>query len=958
MKKIYALLILICLFSVLALTLTSCGHKLSTPTGLFLDTDTQTLRWNKVRGAMGYTVEISGMETEITTQANYLSLEKLEPGDYDIKVRANGGNGTRNSFYAKFKFTRESESGLKYQLINNDTEYALVGGGSASGEVVMEDYFRGKPVTAIADKALYHNAKITSFTIGKNVKTIGAKAFTKCSKLTEIVVPDNVTSIGEYAFQSCKVLKKVTLPDTVSIIEPYTFAWCSTLEDVTIGNSVAMIGEYAFSNCEKLTTIGYTGVKESGKVILPDSVLAVATYAFADCLALSDVSLGASVEVIAPYAFSGNTALASINLGTSLLAIQDAAFYTCTSLTAVDIPDTTESIGNGAFYGCTLLNNVSLGAGLKAIGSQVFADTAIYASATDMLIIDGWLIQALNPEVKNVTLDNQVVGIASYAFSGCNELINATFTGVKYVGMAAFVSCQSLYKVSFDSALLEIGDYAFAASTVSNLTLGDSLTYIGNYAFQGCKLLTKETLKNFKFPDTLSYIGANAFRNTGLYSTTAEGNVVYVDNWAVDFVEATSSATVVIKNDVRGIAAYTFSNQDLRLVSMPDSLEYICRGAFYKCTAQLISLSPSLKFIDDYAFYNCMWANFGSENFELVIPEGTTYIGRSAFYKCSYILSLTIPASVEYIGPYAFYGCDSLGATADIQVQQPTGEKDKNGNDIYETVINTVTGFLKLNEGVKLIIDERAFQNCTSLVSVTIPDSVLYIGARAFYKCEKLNDVSIGSGVTYISDYTFYKCTSLKEVKTSDQLVSVGNYAFRGCESLESFEFSSLQTIGRYAFYGCAALAEIALPSTITSIGDYAFRGCAATSSIVLHDGIATIGKHAFYNLNNTTIYASVDNIQPYWNDRFNSSYRPVFWGCTLSEDKSYVVSIVVSEDSIDNPGAKGGISEPTRAGYTFLGWATAPGSTEIVYTSANVTTAPDGTVLYAVWSAAPTQNN
>ena len=952
MKKVHTLLILIFILSLFILILTSCGARLSTPTGLHLDEDTQTLKWNNVKGAQGYTLTISGFDQEITTQANYYSLEKLEPGNYTISVSANGNDdGFRSSAFAQFEYTREQETGLKYQLINNGTEYTLIGGGSADGDVVMEDTYRGKPVTAISDKALYHNAKITSFTIGKNVKTIGSKAFTKCSKLTEITIPSNVESIGEYAFQSCKVLKKVILPDTVTVIAPYTFAWCSALEEITVGKNLALVDEYAFSNCEKLTTVSYNGANSvQGKVIFPDTLLGIGGYAFADCLSISDMKLGDGIELIGLYAFNGNTSLATVDLGKSLNTLQDGVFYGCTALTTVSLPDTTETLGNGVFFGCETLSDVNIGAGMKYIGSQVFTNTKLLTDATDMLIIDGWLIQVKKTDIANVTFDNNLVGIGSYALSGCSELQNATFKGVKYVGTAAFASCNKLYAVFFDDALLEIGDYAFASSTVTKLTLGNSLQYIGNYAFKGCKLLTKETMKSFTLPKSLTYIGANAFRNTGLYSTTAAGSAVYVGDWVVDFVKSESPTTVAIKDGVRGIAAYTFKGSELVLVSMPDTLEYICRGAFYNSNARMIKLSAGLKYIDDYAFYGCSSTNFGREDFALIIPDGTEYIGRSAFYKCSYILGLTVPGTVEYIGSYAFYGCDAIGATADVQTQKPTGEKDKQGNDIYETVVTKVTGYLLIKDGVKYI-DERAFQNCTSLISVTIPDSVIYLGSRAFYKCTLLETVTLGKGITQIPDYAFYKCEALKNVYTTEKLEVVGNYAFRGCTALEMFQFNSVKSIGRYSFYGCASLKEIYIPNTLTSIGDYAFRGCVSVGSVVIPETVTSIGKHAFYNLNETTIYAEPGSISPKWNERFNSSYRPIFWGCNLSEDGSYVVSVTVSKQLLKNSDAKNGITNPTRAGYSFLGWSADSASSEISYTSENIATAPEGTVLYAVWA-------
>ena len=124
---------------------------------------------------------------------------------------------------------------------------------------------------------------------------------------------------------------------------------------------------------------------------------------------------------------------------------------------------------------------------------------------------------------------------------------------------------------------------------------------------------------------------------------------------------------------------------------------------------------------------------------------------------------------------------------------------------------------------------------------------------------------------------------------------------------------------------------------------------CSSVSSVVIPESVVYIGKHAFYNLNNTTFYTSADKIMPYWDARFNSSYRPVFWDCTLSNDNSYVVSVTVSNKLLINKDAKGGISDPTREGYVFSGWSTSENGA-IEYTSQNIATAPDGTVLYARW--------
>jgi uncharacterized repeat protein (TIGR02543 family) len=111
-----------------------------------------------------------------------------------------------------------------------------------------------------------------------------------------------------------------------------------------------------------------------------------------------------------------------------------------------------------------------------------------------------------------------------------------------------------------------------------------------------------------------------------------------------------------------------------------------------------------------------------------------------------------------------------------------------------------------------------------------------------------------------------------------------------------------------------------------------------------------TIGKHAFYGLRNLTMYCRSAQAQPGWNGMYNSSHRPIFWGCKLSDDGAYVVAVTVGENTLTNPYATNGLSAPVREGYTFAGWATEQGSDTVVYTMQNMLEAAEGTVLYAVW--------
>ena len=89
MKKLRAIFMVILLLSLCAVMLTACDVTLDVPTGMYLDIETQTLRWSAVKGARYYTIQISGQEQEITTKTPAVSLEELQAGDYEIKIKAN-----------------------------------------------------------------------------------------------------------------------------------------------------------------------------------------------------------------------------------------------------------------------------------------------------------------------------------------------------------------------------------------------------------------------------------------------------------------------------------------------------------------------------------------------------------------------------------------------------------------------------------------------------------------------------------------------------------------------------------------------------------------------------------------------------------------------------------------------------------------------------------------------------
>ena len=154
-------------------------------------------------------------------------------------------------------------------------------------------------------------------------------------------------------------------------------------------------------------------------------------------------------------------------------------------------------------------------------------------------------------------------------------------------------------------------------------------------------------------------------------------------------------------------------------------------------------------------------------------------------------------------------------------------------------------------------IGDYAFQFCTSLTSVTIPDSVTSIGVGAFAYCTSLSTVAIGNGVTSIGAYAFAYCSSLERLTVADGNTvyhSAGNCIIEtatktlvvGCKSSVIPTDGSVTSIGDGAFLYCDSLTSVAIPDSVTSIGWGAFSGCTSLTSVTIPDSVTSIGDYAF----------------------------------------------------------------------------------------------------------------
>ena len=635
-----------------------------------------------------------------------------------------------------------------------------------SGTGAMKDYDYSANQSPV-----YNNLKVKKVVIEDGVTSIGNWAFESCNNLISITIPDGVTSIGAYAFSNCWYLTNITIPNSVTSIENYAFRNCSSLTSITIPNSVTSIGSYAFSDCRSLTSI-----------TIPDSVTSIEDGTFSYCRSLTSITIPDSVTSIGKYAFYDCSNLTSITIPDSVTSIGYYAFRYCSSLTSITIPDSVTSIGNFAFNNCTSLQTISLSC-KSSLKKSKFGDQADLVSASHTL---------KKTEAKAKT---------------CTEDGNKEYWTCEHCGKY-FLSDDSNPETA---KAVELSETVIPARHKLTKVEAKAATCTedGNKEYWTCEHCGKYFLSDDTDPETAKAVELSEtilpaiqhknveLRNVSEPTETApgysgdrycpdcdtvleKGYTYWVEDnltWKLDADGTmTISGTGAMKDyDYSANQSPVYCNSKVKKVVIEDGVTSIGDSAFESCNT-LISIT---------------------------IPDGVTSIGEYAFCNCTSLTSITIPDGVTSIGESAFYGCNSLTSI---------------------TIPGSVTS-----------IENGTFYNCSSLTDIVIPNSVTSIGYAAFYGCNSLTSITIPGSVTSIESSTFYGCNSLTSITIPDSVTSIGYAAFNSCGSLTSITIpDSVTSIGRYAFQNCSSLTSVTIPDSVTSIGDFAFSDCTSLTAISL----------------------------------------------------------------------------------------------------------------------------
>ena len=385
--------------------------------------------------------------------------------------------------------------------------------------------------------------------------------------------------------------------------------------------------------------------------------------------------------------------------------------------------------------------------------------------------------------------------------------------------------------------------------------------------------------------------------------------------WAYDFQSGYFYYNITSDTTVEVTYKYLMSSGNyagLTTATIPETVTYgstihrvtsigdYAFGGCYKLTS--ITIPESVTSIGNCAFDGCYKLT------SVTIPNSVTSIGYSAFYGCSSLTSVTIPNSVTSIGNRTFWGCSSLTSISIPSCIASIGKDAFEGTPWYNNwyndlpdglvyigdVLYTYKGTMPANSTIEIkdgtiSISSSAFEDCSSLTSITIPNSVTSIGYGAFEGCSSLTSITIPNSVTSIENSTFYNCSSLTSVTIGNSVTSIGWYAFENCSSLASITIpNGVTSIGERSFYDCSSLATINISNSVTSIGHNAFAGTSwyenqpngmiyagkvlydykgtmpTNTTIEIMDGTVSISADAFFNcysLTSITIPNSVTSI-------------------------------------------------------------------------------------------------
>lgn len=497
-----------------------------------------------------------------------------------------------------------------------------------------------------------------------------------------------------------------------------------------------------------------------------------------------------------------------------------------------------------------------------------FSKTTGYPNLETISVEEG--NKSLSTDENNILYDLDKTKILLYP----NTLEATEFyipDSVTTVMDGAFFGNNTIKKISGGKNLKTVETWAFTCMrALEEVTLSDSVTYMGWYAFSDCP-----ALKTVVTGSNVEKIPSDAFSGcTSLENLTIK-NASEISSYA--FKNCTSLKNVVLPEGVRSIDTGAFSGcSSLTSVTLPSTLTIFKLEAFKGCKnienvyfngdeydwcRMVINGSDStpLQYAENFyikgkpvtdfvvpsgitAIPSLLFKNY-SKLKSVTISDTVTQIGSSAFEDCGNLETVVFPDSLKSIGRNAFSSCTNLEKLELPRNLEYIGQNAFAYSGYYNDYANWDNGFLYCGKYLLFADKTKVPADCVLYSKTEL------IASHAFYSCDHLTSVVINDGVKYINDNVFYGKKNLTSVIIPEGVKSIGVSAFEGCSSLESVIIpESVETLGKNAFNCCTSLSATEIPGTIKTIGEKTFANCTNLSEITINEGVEIIKDYAFSN--------------------------------------------------------------------------------------------------------------
>ena len=709
-------------------------------------------------------------------------------------------------------------------------------------------------------------------TFDGEVTSIGANAFDGCSTLSGITIPNSVTTIGTYAFNGCSSLTEINIPESVSSIAIKTVRGCANLAHITVaeGNSHYDSRDGCDAIIETATNKLISGCQNS---FIPNTVTSLDEGAFDYCVNLKNIVIPSSVTSIGGSAFYGCSSLSKVtNFATTPQSLNSVFSTADTLLICGDCDHAYRAAGGWkSFKNIVDLSCIHY---TTEDGEKV---TPYQSESSD----SGIIIHTYENGQGRIVFDQAITTIGDSVFLNCANLTSATIfaTGI---GASAFEGCTGLTEITIPNSVTDIGDNAFA----------------------GCSALRKVA----NFAGTPQVIASSTFstKDTLYVLPTRGGRYSAAEGWK-DFV-------TIIEEVPSDIICYLSSDGKTVTPNNSGVFGASILSNTYEDGLGIIVFGGEVTKVGVEAFRYC------SKLTHVFLPESVTELGRFAFKSCNGLIRFELPESVDSIGNWALGDCNALDSISVAPGNSRYDSRD-NCNAIIETATNKLIAgcHSTIIPNTVTSIGDAAFDCCSSLKNIKIPESVTSIHWAAFWGCG-LSSVTIPASVDSIWLHSFV-LNNLKTITVLSPTLPVYVLDYSHDNITNSFTIDTLYTLPdcvqkyhlaivdydknyspkfyvrgaikpkenpQYIFYtstdgkivtpanedafGAAIISNtyakgygvLVFDGDVTSIGESAFQGCQTITGMMLSNSVTSIGASAFAgcsSLRNFTIPASVDSI-------------------------------------------------------------------------------------------------